>query len=180
MRILPIGFTNTLKTNNLNKNTRNYFLRNNAVDTVSFQKKDKKITVEQAQEQFEKIGITTKLLEDGTLELRSYEPGKHQIQNLEIDENELFKHVTSIEYYATFERSNLTSTHALKKVGKSVDFAFSKIKETPNLTYVGKDVRYSISEIKDTGKIYIGRDVDFKDSQIEDKTKVVYGREKYE
>ena len=180
MKILPINLTNTKTKYNTQQKNFALFNKNCATDTVSFQRKDKQITAQQAKEEFEKIGITTKMLKDGTLELQSYEPVKHQIKALSIDENELFKHVTSIKFYANFERSNLTSTHALKKVGKSVDFAFSQIEETPNLTYVGKDARYSLSKIKDTGNLYVGRDVHFEDSQVEDKTKVVYGRSKHE
>lgn len=115
-------------------------------DSVEFSKN--KSGLKHALEVFNRAGIDAQILEDETLLLTSYEPDKSQMKILSGKEGELFKHVSEIRDYANFERSELTSTGALRKIGKNAVFSASKIEELPNLEYVGKDLYLNNSKIK--------------------------------
>ena len=171
MKVPPINLANSYK---------NIALKKTMSNSISFKgKEESKLTPYQVKKEFEKIGVEAQILLDGSIELSSYTPDKWMIKSLKEDENELFKHVTSIRGYANFENSKLTSTHALESVGKSVYFGFSNIEEIPNLKYVGKDAYFNCSKIKNVGYMRIGRDAHFEESKVLDSSKVSYGRYKH-
>ena len=133
-------------------------------DSVSFS--GKKISTQEAIEDFAKIGVRAEEKEDGTLKLNAYEPHKKDYKKLKNSENDLFELVSEIETYANFENSKLTSTKKLKEIGKSAIFSGSEIKEIPHLEYIGKDAYFNGSKIKDVKNLKVHRSIIIQKDQI--------------
>lgn len=124
-----------------------------------------------------KLGIEVNVLKNGNYQLSHYkQPSiKIKFKDIGVDENKLFEKIELIKDFADFNKSDLTSTGALKKIDGAVFFSNSKIKNLGILEEINGDANFNFSKITSLGNLkhisgnaYFDNDnVDFRDAQID-------------
>lgn len=107
----------------------------------------------------EYLGYKPKVLEDGMLELESFnQPEEYTFQDIGLNENEMFKKVKGISGDANFRYSNLSSLGNLEYVNQNADFRHSKLTDLGRLSYVGEDAwfdRKIQGKLEKVGALYM-------------------------
>ena len=140
---------------------------------------------------FNSLGIEAKTLDDGMVEISEYKQlGKNfNFADLDIKENDLFKHVRKIVGDANFENTQVSDLGQLQEIGGDADFKYSQVINLGQLKKIEGSVWFNNSQIRKLGqlqKIYgsawfnnsqvrelgqlqeIGGWADFRNSQIRD------------
>ena len=88
--------------------------------------------------------------------------------DLNVNENDLFKFIDEIHGAAIFEKSNVTNLGNLKRINGYADFDGSQIKDLGQLEFIGGNASFENSFIENLGKLeYIGGTANFQNSQVE-------------
>jgi len=97
----------------------------------------------------EHLGYGVKVLDDGLLELESFQQPQHfTFDELGVDENALLKSIKKINGYAFFENCSATSLGNIESIGQSASFRYSEITDLGKLKTVGKDLSFVKSKVK--------------------------------
>jgi len=116
------------------------------------------------------IGIKTKVIDNGMLELDKFEqPDNFTFEELGLDENELFKHIEKISTDASFVHSKVTDLGNLTSIGGVAYFQTSKVKDLGNLASIGGAADFRHSKVTNSGNLHsIGGNANFENSKVAD------------
>lgn len=105
---------------------------------------------------------------DGMLKIKSYStPKEMDWCEMDVDENDMFQHISRIEYDADFSKSDLTSLHSLKTIGGSLHTENSKLDSLGNLESVGGNAYLSTTRLKDISSLkFVGKNLNAYGSSI--------------
>ena len=115
------------------------------------------------------FNIKAEINENNLLVLDRYKQKNTEMcfDDLDIDENKMFKFIEEIKGNAYFTNSNVVNLGKLKKIGTDVNFSYSKVKDLGDLEVISEDANFSNSQITSLGNLrHIGGSVDFSESKI--------------
>ena len=129
-------------------------------------------TIDDAIKIFDYVGIKAEKKDNRLVipEYKYHRLGYSQIldyDDLEIDENKLFKYVNEIKGDADFYNSKITSLGQLQSIGGDADVCFSEIRNLGQLKSIGGKADFSYSKIRNLGQLQsIGGNVYIINSKI--------------
>ena len=106
-------------------------------------------TIDDVEKVLNKLDVETKKTKEG-LELKEFEPYFMGVDfdDLDINQNKLFKFITRINEDADFSNSQITNLGNLKYIGGKADFLNSQITDLGELQYIGGNADFEGSQIK--------------------------------
>jgi len=126
-------------------------------------------SIDKAKKVLDLLNIPTIKTKDGLIIDGSYSMDSLDIcfDDLNLDENDLFKFITEIKNDAIFADSNLSNLGALKKIGRNAYFSHSNISNLNNLKTINGDAFFDFSPISNLADLEtIGGDARFEMSNI--------------
>lgn len=115
----------------------------------------------------EYFGVSVSKAKNNTLVISSYGDKLSCLEELNVDENKIFKYVAEIKGDADFSNSAVTDLGELKSIGRDANFSLSCILNLGKLEKVGRNADFNCSKIKDLGSLErIGGDADFSNSAV--------------